>query len=332
MLPINLPLRYAGEIARVLHLQELEQRGHRHVVLRELQREAPQQVLPERAQVLRTIEWSGNRDVLAEVDRTLVLLQSYHNDAHVIVTAADEAEAVAIADEVEARVPRPAAPRSVEVCFTDRDAGSRHLSVDVVPWPEARSGYSPAVQAAVDSLVDHVPDRASARRLLLWHGPPGTGKTSAVRSLMHAWREWADPVVLTDPETLLSDGRYLRRLVLDADGERWQLLVLEDAEGLLRKETGRRAMSTLLNLTDGLLGQGLRCLFLITTNERLAALHPAVVRPGRCLAQVEFGPLPAAQAATLLGRPAAGPMTLAEVYAARPVEAVAEPVAVGQYL
>ena len=101
---------------------------------------------------------------------------------------------------------------------------------------------------------------------------------------------------MTDPELLLKDGRYLRRPVLDhcddrddEDDEdihgdrvdRWQLLVLEDAEALLRK--GHRlaaAMSMLLNLTDGLLGQGLRCLFLITTNEPLAAVHPALVPAG----------------------------------------------------
>lgn len=91
-------------------------------------------------------------------------------------------------------------------------------------------------------------------------------------------------------------------------------------------------MGRLLNLADGLLGQGLRCLFLITTNEQLGRIHPAVVRPGRCLAQVEFGPLPASQAARLLGRPVAVPMTLAEVMAERPVETPETAVAVGQYL
>jgi hypothetical protein len=157
---------------------------------------------------------------------------------------------------------------------------------------------------------------------------------------MHAWQGWARPVVVTDPEVMLTDGRYLRRLLLDVhdevgdDGEeRWQLLVLEDAEALLRKDTGGPAMSRLLNLTDGLLGQGLRCLFLITTNEPLASVHPAVVRPGRCLAQVEFGALPAAQASALLGRPVSRPMTLAEVLGSPPLESLeGTPKAVGQYL
>jgi hypothetical protein len=48
-----------------------------------------------------------------------------------------------------------------------------------------------------------------------------------------------------------------------------------------------QALSRLLNLTDGLLGQGRKVLVAITTNEDLTRLHPAVVRPGRCLARIE---------------------------------------------
>ena len=47
----------------------------------------------------------------------------------------------------------------------------------------------------------------------------------------------------------------------------------------------------MLNLTDGLLGDGLRVLVLVTTNEPLRRLHPAVVRAGRTWAEIEFGEL-----------------------------------------
>lgn len=70
-----------------------------------------------------------------------------------------------------------------------------------------------------------------------------------------------------------------------------------------------RGMAALLNLCDGLLGQGLRC-----------------------LSRLEFGRLPAAQAARMLGRPVAGPMTLAEVFGTAPVSVEAEKVSIGQYL
>ena len=51
----------------------------------------------------------------------------------------------------------------------------------------------------------------------------------------------------------------------------------------------------------------------------LPSLHPAVVRPGRCLAQIEMGPLSRAEAAAWLGTTENVPetATLAELYAIR---------------
>lgn len=88
--------------------------------------------------------------------------------------------------------------------------------------------------------------------------------------------------------------------------------------GHARRAAGQ-ALSRLLNLTDGLLGQGRRVLAAITTNENIGALHPAAVRPGRCLAQIEVGPLPGPEAARWLGEAdgTVGPMTLADLYAHR---------------
>jgi hypothetical protein len=48
-------------------------------------------------------------------------------------------------------------------------------------------------------------------------------------------------------------------------------------------------------VTDGLIGQGLRLLILVTTNEELGRLHPAVVRPGRCAAELTFAKLSASE-------------------------------------
>jgi hypothetical protein len=69
---------------------------------------------------------------------------------------------------------------------------------------------------------------------------------------------------------------------------------MEDTGELLsidaRQSVGQ-ALSRLLNASEGLLGQGLRVLFLITTNEELGKLNPAVTRPGRCFSEIEFAPL-----------------------------------------
>ena len=106
-------------------------------------------------------------------------------------------------------------------------------------------------------------------------------------------------------------------------GERWRLLVLEDAGELLGiaapAEVGR-GFARLLNIADGLLGQGSRALILVTTNEPLGKLHPAALRPGRAMATVEFAPLEAAEASAWLAergleRRLDSPATIAELHA-----------------
>jgi hypothetical protein len=106
------------------------------------------------------------------------------------------------------------------------------------------------------------------------------------------------------------------------DDERWRLLVLEDTGELLvadAKERVGQGLSRFLNLVDGLIGQGLRTMVLVTTNESVGRLHPAVSRPGRCMATVEFGPLSALEANRWLAERTDARVstttTLAELYA-----------------
>ena len=80
--------------------------------------------------------------------------------------------------------------------------------------------------------------------------------------------------------------------------------MLEDCDELIRAEAKQGAgqnLARLLNLTDGLVGQGLDVLVCITTNEELSRLHPAVTRPGRCLAQIHVGRLPARRGGGVAG-------------------------------
>jgi hypothetical protein len=90
-----------------------------------------------------------------------------------------------------------------------------------------------------------------------------------------------------------------------AHAKHWRLLVLEDTGELLTPDARSiigQGLSRFLNVVDGLIGQGLRVLVLVTTNEELRRLHPAVARPGRCAANVEFAPLGADESAAWLRR------------------------------
>jgi hypothetical protein len=103
----------------------------------------------------------------------------------------------------------------------------------------------------------------------------------------------------------------------------WRLLVLEDTGELLQPDAKAiigQGLSRFLNVADGLIGQGLRVLVLVTTNEEIRKLHPAVARPGRSAANVRFDPLSTAEASAWRARHglddgASESETIAELYA-----------------
>jgi hypothetical protein len=195
-------------------------------------------------------------------------------------------------------------------------------------WSEASDNYARRTRQALSGLMSTagVDDRAG--RLVLWHGEPGTGKTTAVRALSRQWADWCQPHYVMDPEKLFEQPHYLLEVAgahgedEDADDGRWRLVIAEDCDEYLRADAKLRAgasLGRLLNLCDGILGHGLKVLVLLTTNEDVGRLHPAITRPGRCLSQVEFELLSPAEARSWLGSDAApeGPVSLAALYAQR---------------
>ncbi len=250
---------------------------------------------------------------------TLLCLRWTSGGGHVEVVAATDELARSVlqqatdgaADELEPDDPR------VEIGFwhwAGNHARRRELPIAAEPWLDIRRNYASAAAAAVDELVA-LDGSAINGRILLVHGPPGTGKTTALRSLAKQWRDWCQLDFVVDPERLFMSPGYLIDVVMGGDDDKpWRMLLLEDCDELIRpgaKASAGQALSRLLNLTDGLLGQGRKVLVAITTNEDITRLHPAVTRPGRCLAQIEFGRLPCDQATAWLAEASTVPATRA---------------------
>ena len=310
--------------------------------LSEVRPEAP--LLPPAATVLRRAAEPDRDACLAAGDGWTIRVVRWHSGGvEVGVTAVAEE----LARSVLAQATKDAAAESrvddqaVNMGFWHRSPrrgphrASRRLATAL--WTDIRANYPSAAVAALDRLMAVTPDTVHGHLILL-HGVAGTGKTTALRTLAREWRSWCQADCVLDPETLFSEPGYLMDVAIgyddeDEDAPPWRLLLLEDCDELIRSQAGQ-PLSRLLNLTDGMLGQGRKVLVAITTNEDLRQLHPAVVRPGRCLAHVEIGPLAPAEASPLLGRTAAAPLTLAEVYAMRNGLAVDRPAesGTGQYL
>jgi hypothetical protein len=169
----------------------------------------------------------------------------------------------------------------------------------VPQWQTIAANYPERVRPELANAMRLQESRMPASRLMLWRGLPGTGKTWAVRSLMREWMEWCTFHYVVDPAAFFSNSTYMLSLLSKVsevgqseDGDRkWSLIILEDAGEFIAMDSRHQygqALAKLLNLCDGLLGQGQKLLFLITTNEEVQNLHPAIVRHGRCLTNLEF--------------------------------------------
>jgi hypothetical protein len=321
---------YVNDLCASVFLAGIEQGGLRHVRSVEVERLQP--TLGDLRRFGRVeLSWltAGGEDAVVSLPGgELALLVGWRGACEVIIAGRDPA-GVRRACDAMGRALRQGPPRAGEllVRFWAQGAHCAHAQrrrLEAPEWPAIARNYPAGVRGALGRLVRA--RRPGRGTVLLWHGAPGTGKTHALRALARAWRGWCSLHYVTDPDEFLTGTDYLMSVATNVPDEgepAWRLVVLEDAGELMsasaRADVGQ-GLSRILNLTDGLLGQGQRCLLLVTTNEPVGRLHPALRRPGRCWAEVEFAPFTSREASSWLRHrgasrraPAGG--TLAELYA-----------------
>jgi len=146
--------------------------------------------------------------------------------------------------------------------------------------------------------------------LILLHGLPGTGKTSYIRDIIQRTKRL---VLYVSPDMAFHIGNpeFLNAL----KKYKGAILIIEDAESVLqsRQINDSLAVSTLLNLTDGILSDVLRLTIICTFNSKLELIDEALLRKGRIIVRYEFKKLFADKVKKITGEDL-GDLTLAEVY------------------
>lgn len=135
--------------------------------------------------------------------------------------------------------------------------------------------------------------------LYLFHGQPGTGKSTYIKFLIHQLKK---KVIFISPKMAGElDNLNMTPFLLNNKNT---VFVIEDAEELItsREEVRNSNLSMLLNLTDGLLGESLGIQIIATFNTDVKNIDKALLRKGRLSQIYEFKPLAIDRANRLLNK------------------------------
>lgn len=167
----------------------------------------------------------------------------------------------------------------------------------------------------VDRMITERLNRNQDKGLVLLHGLPGTGKTTYLRYLVGKLKK---KVLFLSPSIAanLTSPDFIDLLTENPNS----VLIVEDAENILldRKQGANACVSSLLNISDGLLADFLNVQLICTFNSPATMVDQALMRKGRLIARYEFGKLEIEKARKLSAyfgftNLITVPMTLAEI-------------------
>lgn len=174
--------------------------------------------------------------------------------------------------------------------------------------------YGEGFNVVSDRIVECV-SNPEYTGLIILHGEPGTGKTSYIKWLSGVATRH---MVFVPPDMVeaLTKPAFIDFLLEN----RGLTFIVEDAEASLSPRLGssNSIVSSILNLSNGILGDILQSQFICTFNTPLTNIDSALLRPGRLLVKHEFNKLSTEEANRYLKSIdsdfiAKGPMSLAEL-------------------
>lgn len=146
--------------------------------------------------------------------------------------------------------------------------------------------------------------------LALMYGIAGSGKTSLIKKLIYDCSDTNFYIMDFSMLQNIVSGQFLAFLLKLQNA----VIIMEDCEYILkRRDTHENPLiNSLLNITDGLVGDALNIRFLCTFNAALTDIDEALLRPGRLKVKYEFKALNKDKTKAICGDDKAE--TLAEIY------------------
>jgi len=155
--------------------------------------------------------------------------------------------------------------------------------------------------------------------VLILIGPPGTGKTTFIKNIIHQTGGGAR--VAYDEKVLAGDDFFAA--FIDSEDD---ILVMEDADTFLEsRQDGNTMMHKFLNVSDGLISAVGKKMIFSTNLPNISHIDEALLRTGRCYDTMQFRPLQRGEAQAVLDEigsdrvlPDGRELTLAEIFSTQP--------------
>lgn len=187
----------------------------------------------------------------------------------------------------------------IELVAFDPDSGYYTIESEINSVTiDIDKNYNDDFKPVCKEIVDFIESDSRKSGLVLLNGEPGTGKTYFIRHLI---TNTDKPYILIPPSmaTSMSSPEFVTFLIEHKDS----VFILEDCETVIKERTINdfaNAVSSLLNMSDGLMSDIFNGKFICTFNADIASVDGAILRNGRCFAKYEFGKLCAEKAKALL--------------------------------
>lgn len=178
-------------------------------------------------------------------------------------------------------------------------SGYKFKEFEITPLElDINTYYNDDFAEAHDTILKSLTKKSKG--IIMLHGLAGTGKTNYIKYLTGLIPKKRFVFVPSNMVGYLSDPSFIENLIDNKNS----VLVLEDCEVYLKDRklgTGNdNFVSSLLNISDGILSDILSIQIICTFNNNLTTLDPALLRDGRLLCEYEFKALEEEKALRLI--------------------------------